>query len=96
MRGIYALKLEGGNYYVGSSGNVERRINSHMDGRGSAWTRLHRPVEVLDTMEVKDPESRKRFEKYRTLHLMKKKGWERVRGWAWTQRNLSRPPRALS
>lgn len=91
MRGIYVLRLEGDNFYVGSSENVERRITSHMNGKGSVWTRLHPPVEVVETMEVNDPEKQKKFERYRTLHLMMRKGWERVRGAGWTKRNLTKP-----
>lgn len=91
MRGIYVLKLEDDRYYVGSSENIDRRIARHMNGRGAVWTRLHPPVEVADTMEVNDPERRKKFERYRTLHLMKEVGWEKVRGGGWTQRNLKCP-----
>lgn len=95
MKGIYVLRLEGDNYYVGSSADIDRRISSHMAGRGSVWTQLHPPAEIVETMEVNAPETRKKFERYKTLHLMKEKGWEKVRGAGWTRRDL-RPPRLFA
>jgi predicted GIY-YIG superfamily endonuclease len=41
---LYVLKLQHGKYYVGSTGNLSRRIAEHCAGTGSAWTRLHRPI----------------------------------------------------
>ena len=50
---IYILSLEGGNYYVGKSGNIPRRIQDHFKGRGAAWTKRFKPIEVLDIVENK-------------------------------------------
>jgi len=33
--------------------------------------------------------------KLSTLEYMKKYGWENVRGYAWSQREMKRPPREL-
>jgi predicted GIY-YIG superfamily endonuclease len=46
---VYALKLAGGKYYIGKSDNIEQRIKSHFSGAGSAWTREHAPVKVIET-----------------------------------------------
>jgi WD40 repeat protein/predicted GIY-YIG superfamily endonuclease len=43
---IYVLLLQQGNYYVGSSKNVERRFRDHQNGQGSAWTRLYPPLSI--------------------------------------------------
>lgn len=43
---IYVLELEGGKYYVGKSETPADRIKEHIEGRGSAWTALHKPVKI--------------------------------------------------
>lgn len=49
---LYILELEGGNYYVGITGNFARRMEQHFSGKGSAWTRLHPAVRVVHSFEV--------------------------------------------
>ena len=44
---VYVLECEGGKYYVGSTQNFQRRLSEHKRGRGSKWTRRHKPVRVL-------------------------------------------------
>ncbi len=41
---IYLLRLRNGKFYVGSSNDVDRRFQQHLDGVGSEWTRLHAPA----------------------------------------------------
>ena len=43
---VYALKLENNKWYIGKSDNPENRFLSHKNGTGSAWTRLHKPIEL--------------------------------------------------
>jgi len=43
---VYALKLENDKWYIGKSDNPEHRFLAHKSGVGSAWTRLHKPIEV--------------------------------------------------
>jgi len=43
---VYALKLENDKWYIGKSDNPENRFLAHKSGTGSAWTRLHKPIEV--------------------------------------------------
>ena len=39
------LELAGGNFYVGVTKNLKRRVNQHKYTRyGAAWTKRHRPV----------------------------------------------------
>lgn len=45
---VYVLECEDGKYYVGSTANRGRRFREHFSrGRGSKWTKLHRPLRVL-------------------------------------------------
>jgi predicted GIY-YIG superfamily endonuclease len=43
---VYALKLENDKWYIGKSDNPEHRFLAHKSGTGSAWTRLHKPIEL--------------------------------------------------
>lgn len=44
---IYILALENNCFYVGRSTNVKQRIKDHFSGKGSAWTKLHKPIGVV-------------------------------------------------
>lgn len=50
-KGIYVLELENGNYYVGYSKNIPKRLQLHFSGKGSRWTRLHTPVRIVETLK---------------------------------------------
>lgn len=51
---IYVLRLNGGRYYVGKTGNVMRRYQEHLNGEGSAWTRKWEPRSLVESFESKD------------------------------------------
>lgn len=84
IMGVYVLKLSGGNYYVGKSGDVEKRVGSHMSGKGSAWTKKHEIVEECEpmTQPMDDLDS---WERAETLDMAKQYGIEKVRGYKWTR-----------
>ena len=88
----YHLLLEDGNHYVGITKNWPQRISSHMRGKGSSWTRLHPVIKVLGRWRIG---AAKLWEKSKTLEMMKKYGWKKVRGYCWCQRNLTSPPAEL-
>lgn len=44
---VYVLQCQDGKYYVGSTKNRKRRFEQHERGRGSQWTRLHKPIYLL-------------------------------------------------
>lgn len=44
MSYIYILELENGNYYVGKTDGLEKRLEQHFSGQGSEWTKLHKPI----------------------------------------------------
>jgi len=44
---VYILRCSNGNYYVGSTKNLDERVKAHNDGKGSDFTRLRRPVTLV-------------------------------------------------
>ena len=82
---IYVLKLKGGKYYVGRTDkNVIVRFNEHKAGKGSAWTKKYKPVE-LEYAKNGD----KFDEDKLTKQYMEKYGIENVRGGTYCQITLS-------
>ncbi|MCD9519926.1 GIY-YIG nuclease family protein [Photobacterium phosphoreum] len=82
----YALALEGGLYYVGQAIEPEKRIKTHFNGKGSSWTKLHRPKEVLsiETTGTKNWKIAETIENSITLEKMIVYGWKNVRGGFWS------------
>lgn len=73
---IYTLQLEKGKYYVGFTERKDgERFNEHFAGEGSKWTKIYKPIQVLEwrrgTLEDEDRV---------TLEMMEKYGWWNVRG----------------
>lgn len=80
---IYVLRLDGGNYYVGlTSGCPSRRIEQHGGRHGAAWTRLHHPLELVETIDTRTTDQTKAslHESMVTWKYMQRYGWQRVRG----------------
>jgi cellular nucleic acid-binding protein len=84
MEFLYVLQLEDGKYYVGKTTDIKRRVEEHHKGKGSEWTKLHKPVKVLETRKVKDEHD----ENNTTKDLMKKYGVDNVRGGSYSQVSL--------
>ena len=83
---VYTLLLEDNCYYVGYSQDAQVRICSHFLGAGSKWTILHKPKEIIsicpgDTL----------LETLKTLALMCKYGFEKVRGGSYTNIEMKEP-----
>ena len=88
---VYLLQLEGGNYYVGKTRNLEKRLLDHYNGKGSEWTKLHppsqhNPLEIYPYTSCVD-------EDYRVKQAMSKYGILNVRGGSYTSIQL--PPEQL-
>ncbi len=48
MHGImYILRCSDGTYYVGSTSNLERRLNEHQNGLGANYTKKRLTVELV-------------------------------------------------
>jgi hypothetical protein len=73
---IYILALSNGKYYVGKSANVSERYRQHLSGRGSAWTKKYKPVQVLRIIPNASPFEEDRYVK----EYMSKFGIDNVRG----------------
>jgi putative endonuclease len=44
---VYILRCSDNSYYVGSTRNLERRMNEHASGLGAAYTRRRLPIELV-------------------------------------------------
>jgi len=48
MKGyMYILLCSNGQYYTGSTNNIERRLAQHQEGEGSNFTKKHLPVKLV-------------------------------------------------
>jgi predicted GIY-YIG superfamily endonuclease len=88
---VYTLELEGDHFYVGTTTNANIRLAQHWTGKGSRWTKLHKPVRIRAMCMGG-------FEKERevTLALMREVGWQKVRGGPWTRPKMFKPPSDLN
>jgi len=87
MLTIYALELESNKYYIGQTHRgtcANIRFQEHKSGNGSEWTRLYKPISILETYE-----SESLFEEdILTKKYMIKYGIENVRGGSYTKIDL--------
>ena len=81
---LYILQLQHGCFYVGKSDNPTKRFTQHKNGRGSAWTRLHKPIRMVKKMKMTSTLQEDQI----TEEWMKKKGIEKVRGGMYCQIDL--------
>lgn len=44
---VYILKCSDGSYYTGSTKNIEQRLDQHQTGKGSKYTSIRLPVELV-------------------------------------------------
>lgn len=68
----YILECSNGQYYVGSTKDLERRLQEHQAGMGANFTRKHLPVKLVYYEEFQTVEQAYRRE--RQLH-----GWSRAK-----------------
>ena len=45
---IYIIQLEKGKYYIGKTNNPQFRLESHFNSNGSEWTKIYKPLRVLE------------------------------------------------
>ena len=65
---IYVLNLEGGFYYVGKTNDIAKRYQQHLDGKGSSWTKIHKPLSIS---EIKPCTSAMDEDKYTKEYMIK-------------------------
>ena len=75
---VYVLKCEDDCWYVGITHNLNFRLGQHFGGSGSKWTKLHKPLELV---EVIYPGTRE-MEDSKTKALVAEFG-DKVRGGSW-------------
>lgn len=73
---VYHLQLEGGNHYIGITSNLNRRWKQHATNKGSKWTKLHKPIKIVDVWHDATLELENKI----TYELMNKYGVTNVRG----------------
>lgn len=82
---IYVLELREGKYYVGKTKNAKRRLESHMSGSGSEWTKKYEPLKMLEQHDNCDEFDEDKY----VLKMMSKYGIDNVRGGSFTQIRLT-------
>jgi len=73
---VYVLQLVDGCYYIGFTRNLERRMKEHFSGNGSIWTRIHKPIKIVET----HPDKTLNYENYLTQNYTNEYGYMFVRG----------------
>ena len=79
MSTIYILQLQHGKYYVGKTDDIQKRFEQHLNGKGSAWTKEHSPIKIVETRQITSSYDETNI----TKDYMKKYGIENVRGGAY-------------
>jgi len=82
---IYILELVLNKYYIGKTSNPDLRLESHFNADGSAWTKMYKPVKLLELISDCDSYDEDKY----TLKYMEKKGIDNVRGGSFSQIKLS-------
>jgi predicted GTPase len=85
---VYVLELQGGRVYVGKSSNVSRRLQQHMQGYGSEFTKVWKPTGKLLPRLGDLVGSGDGPERDETLRQMYSRGVDKVRGWRYCARTL--------
>ena len=81
---VYVLRLEGEFFYVGKSEDEIKRYQDHLQGRGPAWTKLHRVLALETVHRGVSPYA----EDMVTLEYMSRYGISKVRGGTYSRTNL--------
>lgn len=80
LKAMYVLELEHGKFLVGLSSDPIKAMEEHREGLGGAWTEIHRPVRIRETVPfVKEEE----LDGHVRI-AMRKWGVENVRGGSWS------------
>lgn len=82
---IYILECEHGKYYVGKTTNPDVRMENHMSGNGSEWTKIYKPIKLVELIPNCDPFDEDKFVK----KYMAKYGIENIRGGSYSRIKLT-------
>ena len=73
---IYIIQLEQGKYYIGKTNNPQFRLESHFNSNGSEWTKIYKPLRVIEVKPNCDDYDEDKI----TRQYMDKYGINNVRG----------------
>ena len=85
----YILECANGKYYVGSTTDLERRLQEHQAGVGANYTKKHLPVKLVYYEEYQTVEQA--FIREKQLH-----GWNRAKKEALLKGEIDKLPRLSS
>lgn len=70
---VYMLLCEGGTYYTGITNDLAKRFRAHIEGRGAAYTRSHKPARYVYQEELPDKQAalRREIEIKKLSHVQK-------------------------
>ena len=79
---VYVLLCSNAKWYVGATRKKpETRFAEHLNGKfGAAWCRKHPPIRIVQKTKYSSELEMLTYEKLTTFEMMKKKGYEQVRG----------------
>jgi cellular nucleic acid-binding protein len=83
---IYTLQLEKEKYYIGKTNNPKFRLDSHFNSNGSEWTKLYKPLKVLELKSNCDEYDEDKV----TRQYMDKYGINNVRGGSFVSLKLKK------
>jgi hypothetical protein len=83
---IYVLQLEKGKYYIGKTTNPQFRLASHFNSQGSEWTKLYKPIDILELISDCDDYDEDKY----TIIYMGKYGIDNVRGGSFVSVELNK------
>ena len=84
---IYVLKLVDDRYYVGRTSNILKRMEEHFTVGGAVYTKKYKPLKIIEVIEELTNED----ERFKTLEVMERYGWEKVRGACWCCLEIKEP-----
>jgi hypothetical protein len=82
---VYVLECSDGKYYVGRTNDFSKRLDMHLNGSGSFWTRRYPMVRVIDINWNADKFDEDKY----VIKYMDKYGIDNVRGGSYSQMILN-------
>lgn len=79
--GVFVLSLQSNKYFIGYALNLDSEINKHFNGQGCEWTKIYKPVKVIQTIRTRNIQETEKT----TIEYIRKYGWENVRGHHWNK-----------
>jgi len=79
---LFTLKCNDNCYFIGRTNNLVIAILNEYNGLGSEWTKIHLPIELISTIEIKTKNKIeiKKFHNEHVIYYMKKFGFQNIRG----------------